>query len=102
MTHLGLVTAAGIASKGFATICYDADAALVARLRQGELPVNEPNLDALVQANGDRQRFTDSLAELGQCDVVYIAPDIPTDDQGRSDTSVIHRLIDAVVPVLKA
>jgi UDPglucose 6-dehydrogenase len=44
--------------------------------------------------------FTSNIADLARCDVVYIAPDIPTDDQGRSDTTTIHRLIDAVSPVL--
>ncbi|WP_376984660.1 nucleotide sugar dehydrogenase [Bosea sp. R86505] len=100
MTHLGLVSATGIAAKGFKTVCYDGDAALVGRLRAGNLPVLEPGLDALVAANGDRQHFTADLADLSGCDVVYIAPDIPTDNQGRSDTAVIHRLIDAVAPVL--
>lgn len=100
MTHLGLVSATGIAAKGFKTVCFDGDAALVERLRAGTLPVLEPGLDALVASNGDRQRFTADIAELSGCDVVYIAPDIPTDDQGRSDTAVIHRLIDAVAPML--
>lgn len=101
MTHLGLNTASGIASKGFETVCYDGDQALVGRLQKGELPVVEPGLDDLVAGNGARQRFTAALADLGACDVVYIAPDIPTDDQGRSDTDAIRRLMDAVVPVLK-
>jgi UDPglucose 6-dehydrogenase len=100
MTHLGLVSATGIASKGFETVCYDGDAELVARLSAGKLPVVEPGLDDMLAANGASQRFTSSLADLSACDVVYIAPDIPTDDQGRSDTAVIHRLIDQVVPAL--
>lgn len=100
MTHLGLVSATGIAAKGFQTICYDSDAALIERLQAGSLPVLEPGLDALVHSNGEKQRFTGNIAELSGCDVVYIAPDIPTDDQGRSDTAAIHRLIDAVAPVL--
>jgi UDPglucose 6-dehydrogenase len=100
MTHLGLVSATGIASKGFETVCYDGDHALVERLKRGELPVLEPGLADMLAANGARQSFTASLSDLSRCDVVYIAPDIPTDDQGRSDTAVIHRLIDAVAPVL--
>ena len=85
MTHLGLVSASAVAAKGFATVCYDGDADLIGRLSQGRLPVVEPGLDDLARANGARQRFTDELAELGDCDVVYIAPDVPTDDQGTSD-----------------
>jgi UDPglucose 6-dehydrogenase len=102
MTHLGLVSAAGVASKGFKTICYDGDAALIARIKAGALPVHEPRLDDLVRGNGARQSFTSDLADLGRCDVVYIAPDIPTDDAGRSDISIIQALIDRVVPAMSA
>jgi UDPglucose 6-dehydrogenase len=101
MTHLGLVSAAGVASKGFETICFDGDAALIARIKGGQLPVHEPHLDELVRENGARQTFTSDVADLRRCDVLYIAPDIPTDDQGRSDTTVIQALIDRVVPTMQ-
>ena len=94
MTHLGLVSATSIAAKGFKTICYDGDAAQIERLNSGDLPVLEPDLDDLVAENGELQVFTSDLSDLAQCDMVYIAPDIPTDDEGRSDTAVIHSLID--------
>ena len=100
MTHLGLVSASGIASKGFQTICYDDDVTLVSDLRSGNLRVHEPGLDDLVRENGERQLFTADIGDLASCHVVYIAPDVPTDDQGRSDTTIIHSLIDKVVPAL--
>lgn len=100
MTHLGLVSATGTASKGFDVVCYDKDDALTARLRAGDLPVIEPGLDDMLVANGARQRFTSDLADLKACDVVYIAPDVPTDDQGRSDLTAITALIDQVIPAL--
>ena len=40
-------------------------------------------------SNAGRQRFTDARADLSGCDVVYVAPDVPTDDQGASDVSGI-------------
>jgi UDPglucose 6-dehydrogenase len=102
MTHLGLVTATGFAAKGFPTICYDADAELTQRLSSGVLPVSEPDLDDLVRANGATQRFTSALADLAGCDVVYIAPDVPTDDAARSDLSGVRALLadvfDAIAP----
>src|SRR3984893_17474609 len=101
MTHLGLVSAAGVASKGFETICFDGDAAMIARCKDGQVPVHEPRVDDLVRENGPRQTFTSDVADLRRCDVVYIAPDIPTDDQGRSDTTVIQALIDRVVPAMQ-
>lgn len=99
MTHLGLVSATGL-GRNFDVVCYDADAALVERLRRGELPVSEPDLDDMLCANGARQRFTADISELSRCDVVYVAPDIPTDDRGRSDTSSLLTLIAQVNAVL--
>jgi UDPglucose 6-dehydrogenase len=99
MTHLGLVSATGL-GRDFEVVCYDPDAGLVERLRRGELPVSEPDLDDTVRSNGERQHFTADISELGRCDVVYVAPDIPTDDQGRSDTSGLLALIAQVNAVL--
>ena len=100
MTHLGIVSASAVAAAGFEVVCFDPDAALVANLRAGRLPVQEPGLDDLVAANGARQSFTSSKDDLARCDVVYVSPDIATDDAGRSDDSVLRKLIDIVVGVL--
>ena len=100
MTHLGIVSASAVAAAGFEVVCFDPDAALVANLRAGRLPVQEPGLDDLVAANGARQSFTSSKDDLARCDVVYVSPDIATDDVGQSDDSVLRKLIDIVVGVL--
>jgi len=102
MTHLGLVSATGTCSKGFRTVCYDADADLVSQLKAARLPVLEPGLDDLLTENGSNQTFTADPTELGSCEVVYIAPDVPTDDQGSSDLSGIEALIAGVIPHLGA
>jgi len=97
MTHLGLVSAVGTASKGFTVLGVDADTALVDQLQAGKLPVLEPGLDDMLRANGKRQEFLADFADLRSCDVVYIAPDVPTDDKGTSDLSGIRALIDEVI-----
>jgi UDPglucose 6-dehydrogenase len=101
MTHLGLVSASAVAAAGFETICFDRDAALVANLRRRILPVLEPDLPELIAANGARQRYSADAADIAGCDLVYLAPDIATDDEGRSDFSVLRDLIDLVRPVLR-
>lgn len=92
MTHLGLVTATAFAAKGFETLCYDADAGLAARLAAGDLPVVEPGLAEALRTNGTRQRFTADVDSLAACDIVYVAPDVPTDSQGRSDLAGVRAL----------
>jgi len=100
MTHLGLVSASAVAGRGFRTVCFDADAQLVQRLRAGILPVLEATLDDLIRGNGDRQQFSSRMSELARCQVVYIAPDVPTDDAGRSDTRALSSLIAEVAAVI--
>jgi len=96
MTHLGLVSATGTCAKGFRTICFDVDGALIGRLNERQLPVSEPELVSTIETNGVRQSFTSFARDLGQCDIVYIAPDVPTDDKGRSALGDVESLIEEV------
>ena len=96
MTHLGLVSAVAASEKGFRVVCFDPDALRIGTLEQGKLPVSEPRLDDLVVKNKARLQFTSDPAALAVCDVIYVAPDVPTDDQGRSDLGPIIALLDKV------
>ena len=100
MTHLGLISAAASAAKGFETLAVDPDAGLAARLREGDLPVSEPGLDALIAEHAERLRFDSDLAALRRADLIYVAPDAPTDAQGRSDLSGLQALLAAAIPHL--
>lgn len=100
MTHLGLVSATGTCSKGFKTICFDLDKELIKELQSGKLPVLEPDLDDTLVANGEQQSFTANISDLKECDIVYIAPDVPTDNHGQSDLTNIEKLINQVIPNL--
>ena len=93
MTHLGLNSAVAGAEYGFPMICLDTDLELVARLARGELPILEPGLEDLVGKNQERLTFTADPADLGRCDIVYVAPDVATDDEGRSDTGMLEALL---------
>jgi UDPglucose 6-dehydrogenase len=109
MTHLGLCSAIASASKAFRTIAFDPDGGLVDRLQAGKLPVQEPDLDDLLRDHHERIEFAADPARLRDCDVVYVAPDVPTDDIGTSDLAGLDRLLaltlentraDAIVVVL--
>jgi len=96
MTHLGINSAAAAAGKGFDTVCFDADPAVIAGLRTGSLPVMEGGLPELLAQNRQHIAYSAEVKELKQCGVVYIAADVPTDGRGRSDLSGIRALIDTV------
>jgi UDPglucose 6-dehydrogenase len=96
MTHLGLNSAAACAARGFHTVCYAADSALIEEIAAGRLPVIEPGLPHLLAENAGRIRYTADAGELAGCDLVYIAADVPTDDRGASDLTGIRELAAAV------
>jgi UDPglucose 6-dehydrogenase len=97
MTHLGLCSAIAAASKGFVTVGFDTDSALIGRLEAGELPVVEPDLDGLLRENRVRISFSSDPARLRACDIVYVARDVPTDDTGVSDLAGLDSLLDTVL-----
>ena len=101
MTHLGINSAVATAARGFAVVGYDADATVAARLSRHDLPIVEPGLDELVVGNAGRLSFSSDCRDLSRCDVVYIAADVPTDDQGRSDLAPIRTLIARVAQHLR-
>jgi len=93
MSHLGLVSAAGAAAKGFDVVGFDDDVARVQRLRAGELPVVEPGLPELVADVGDRLTFTGDAQRLGDCELLYVAVDVPTAPDDTSDPAPVEDLL---------
>jgi UDPglucose 6-dehydrogenase len=102
LTHLGLVSALAVASKGFRVVGYDTDAARVRDIAAGRLPVVEPGLDALARGCAQRISFSSQVKDLGACDLVYISTDVPTDDRGESDLSGISASIAQVIASLSS
>ena len=96
MTHLGLVTGVSAAEKGFRVVCFDPDPARISPLSRGILPVSEPLLRELVEKNKARIEFTPDAVSLQACDVVFVAPDVQTDDLGGSDLGPINALLEQV------
>ncbi len=79
--YVGLVTGACLAEFGVTVTCVDKDAAKVARLKKGEIPIYEPGLDALVAKNvaESRLHFTTDLASaVPKADAVFIAVGTPS------------------------
>jgi UDPglucose 6-dehydrogenase len=97
MTHLGLCSAISAASKGFETIGFDLDARLTSTLAPGRLPVLEPGLDDMLRQHQAQVTFTSNVGDLARCDLIYVAPDIPTDGVGQSDLTGLDHLLRTVL-----
>ncbi len=102
LSHLGLNYSLATAAKGFDVVAYDPDAALATRCTTGNFPIEEPGFKELFAANRGRLRYTSDAALLAQCDLVFYALDIRTNDRNESDTGPLTKLIHDTVPVLAA
>jgi UDPglucose 6-dehydrogenase len=100
LTHLGLVSAAASAAKGFRTIGFDPDRERVAALKAGSWPISEPQFPELMTAHASVLSWTASTADLGACDLLFVAADVPTDEAGASALGPIQGLIAAILPAL--
>src|ERR1700752_490229 len=91
--YVGLVSGACFSEFGVSVTCVDTDAAKIARLRRGEMPIYEPGLEALVAANtsGGRLSFsTELLPAIEGADAVFIAVGTPSrHGDGHADLSYV-------------
>lgn len=92
--YVGLVSGVCFADFGHDIVCVDKDPAKIARLKAGEVPIFEPGLDVMMQANmkAGRLSFTTDLAEAAaEADAIFIAVGTPTRrGDGHADLSYVY------------
>jgi len=86
--YVGLVTGTCFAEMGNDVLCVDIDAAKIAGLNAGRIPIFEPGLEQMVHANtaGGRLNFSCNLnlgVEHGE--ILFIAVGTPADEDGGAD-----------------
>ena len=93
--YVGLVSGACFADFGHTVTCVDVDPQKIAALKAGRIPIFEPGLDALVEANicAERLSFTTDLAgAVGGAEVVFIAVGTPSrHGDGFADLSYVYK-----------
>src|SRR6201989_2176675 len=95
--YVGLVTAAGVAELGSDVYCIDIDAAKIAGLRAGRIPIYEPGLAELVERNRERMQFsTDIGAAVDNARLLFVAVGTPPTYSGDADLSAVHAVVDAM------
>lgn len=90
--YVGLVVAACFAEIGHTVITVDNDAAKIAELRRGQVPIHEHLLPELLQRHGpSRLTFTTCLsAAVAQSEAIFIAVGTPALDDGEADISSVE------------
>ena len=95
--YVGLVTGTCFAETGNNVTCIDIDEKKVERLRNGEVPIYEPNLDVLFERNisAGRLTFTTSLSEgIKDAEIIFLALPTPPGEDGSADLSYILGVAD--------
>ncbi len=90
--YVGLVQGAVLADVGHDVVCVDIDAAKVAALQAGRIPIHEPGLEPLVVANqaAGRLRFTTGADEgVAHGDLIFLAVGTPPDEDGSADLAAV-------------
>lgn len=88
--YVGLVTGACLADAGNHVFCCDVDAAKIATLNAGGLPIFEPGLEAIVARNRAAGRLvfsTDLQAGVAHGELQFIAVGTPPGENGSADLS---------------
>jgi UDPglucose 6-dehydrogenase len=92
--YVGLVSGACFADFGHVVTCVDKDAAKIAALKRGEIPIFEPGLDDLVATNVRAQRlfFSDGIGDAVKgAEAVFIAVGTPSRrGDGHADLSYVY------------
>jgi UDPglucose 6-dehydrogenase len=103
--YVGLVSGACFADFGHHVTCIDKDAQKVAALNRGEIPIFEPGLADLVEANvrEQRLRFAVDTGSVATAEAVFIAVGTPSRrGDGHADLSFVYDAVREIAPLLSA
>ena len=101
--YVGLVSGTCLAETGNQVVCVDIDEEKVNCLKDGEIPIYEPGLEAIFKRahRAGNLHFTTSLKEgVSNADIIFLALPTPPSEDGSADLShvlqVTHQLVDLI------
>ncbi len=97
------MSGACFADFGHQVICIDKDAGKVAALNRGEIPIFEPGLADLVDANmrQGRLEFAAATSRVGDAEAVFIAVGTPSRrGDGHADLTFVYDAVREIAPLL--
>jgi UDPglucose 6-dehydrogenase len=97
--YVGLVSGACLAEVGHTVLCADIDAAKIANLNQGIVPIWEPGLREIVARNVAEGRLhftTDAARAVAHAEIQIIAVGTPPAEDGSADLQHVLSVADAI------
>jgi UDPglucose 6-dehydrogenase len=102
--YVGLVSGACFADFGHRVTCIDKDAAKIARIEAGVMPIFEPGLEPLVAQNVREGRLdfsADAAKAVAEADAVFIAVGTPSRrGDGHADLSYVYAVAEEIAGLL--
>jgi len=102
--YVGLVSGACLSEFGHDVVCVDKEAAKIAALTAGRIPIFEPGLDEIVAINAKAGRLTfttDLAAAVKAADAVFIAVGTPSRrGDGHADLSFVFGAAEEIAAAL--
>jgi UDPglucose 6-dehydrogenase len=103
--YVGLVSGACFADFGHNVTCVDSDAAKIAAVQAGKMPIYEPGLSSLVETNVREERLTfstDTAPAVDRAEAVFIAVGTPTrGDDGQPDLRFVNAAAKEIATAMK-
>ena len=102
--YVGLVSGTCFAETGNEVICVDINEDKVQKLKNGEVPIYEPQLETLFERNVRQERltFTTSLEEaVDASDIIFLALPTPPGEDGSADLSYILGVAEQLGSLMK-
>ncbi len=97
--YVGLVTGACLAEIGHQVICVDSNDERVTLMASGKSPIQEPQLEEIMQANiaMGRLEFTTNFAKgVDRSEIIFIAIETPAFPTGEIDTNYVEKVAKSI------
>jgi len=101
--YVGLVAGTCFAESGNDVICVDVDAAKIAALQAGRVPIYEPGLEELIRRNTAQRRLTfqtDLADAVRRSKICFIAVGTPQGDNGEADLSAVLAVAEGIADAM--
>jgi len=102
--YVGLVSGTCFAESGNEVICIDINADKVKKMKNGQIPIYEPGLEALFHRNikANRLQFSTDLQKgVQHGEVIFLALPTPEDEDGSADLSYVMGVAEKIGEILE-
>ncbi len=97
--YVGLVSGTCFAQMGHKVVCVDIDKEKITKLKNGVVPIFEPELKELIQKNVYEKRLTFSTkvaSAIKDAEIIIIAVNTPSKTDGKADLSAVESVVHTI------